>query len=319
MRRSRIALVNADDLDSTLREFLDCCRTKNLSPHTIGYYRDRLRQFFEFCRNQLGVTEINSVSAAEVRAFVTHGLDLGYSISTINHTLGAARTLFNYLVEEDRLSKSPLTRVKPLRAQKRLIQTFSDDQVDRMLAQCSRKTFIGLRNRAMILTLLDTGLRVSELCGLMTADIDWSSGFVSVFGKGSKQRLLPFGASVRKALHEYLERRGDIHGKHQVFLSQYAEPLGRRVVNVIVQRLGEKAGVSGVRVSPHTSRHTFAKNWILNGGDPFSLQRILGHTTQQMVAQYVNLAADDIRVQHSKFSPADRLAKAAAGRRVVLR
>ena len=188
-----------------------------------------------------------------------------------------------------------------------------------MLRQCNRKTFIGLRDYTILLTLIDTGLRVSELCGLGVCDIDWSSGFMRVLGKGSKERLVPFGTTLRRALHEYIGRKGQFGGDHYLFVNQFAQRLDRRVVRLILLKLGEKAGVKGVRISPHTCRHTFAKNWILNGGDPFSLQRILGHTTQQMVSHYVNLAANDIRVQHSKFSPADRLAKPTIGRRIVLR
>lgn len=319
MRRSPIKLIDTDDLDSALQEFLDYCRAKNLSPHTVGYYRDRLRPFFDLCRNRLGVADIGSVSSASVRAFITHAMDLGYSTSTINHTIRAARALFNYFVDEGRLEASPLARIRLLRMEKKIIETFSNDHIDRLLSECDRKTFIGLRDYAMILTMLDTGLRISELCGLKTTDIDWSSGFLRVLGKGSKERVVPFGTSVHKALRQYLERRGDINGESHVFLSHFAEPLDRRVVRVILRKLGEKAGMTGVRVSPHTLRHTFAKNWILNGGDPFSLQRILGHTTQQMVSQYVNLATEDIRAQHAKFSPGDRLAQATTGRRVMLR
>jgi integrase/recombinase XerD len=319
MRRSPIVLVNTDDLDSVLQEFLDYCRTKNLSPHTIGYYRDRLRQFLGFCLNRLGVTDINSVSSASVRAYLADAVDSDYPTATINHAIKAARAFFNYLVDEGRLQTSPLARTKLLRAERKIIQTFSTDHINRLLSECNRKTFVGLRDYAMMLTMLDTGLRVSELCGLKTADIDWSTDFLRVWGKGSKERFVPFGTSVRKALREYLARKGDINAEGNVFVSHFAEPLDRRVVRVILRKLGEKARLSGVRVSPHTLRHTFAKNWILNGGDPFSLQRMLGHTTQQMVSQYVNLAAEDIQLQHSKFSPADRLSQAATGRRVVLR
>lgn len=126
-------------------------------------------------------------------------------------------------------------------------------------------------------------------------------------GKGTKERMVPFGASIKQALKEYLKRRGDIENNNRLFLTHFAEPVNRHTLVRTLRKLGKKAGVKNVRVSPHTFRHTFAKNWILAGGDSFSLQKILGHTTQEMVSQYVNLATNDLRTQHSKFSPVDRL------------
>jgi len=309
----------ADKLDTALQEFLDYGRTKNLSPHTIGYYRDRLRLFFGYCRDTQHINEPNLVTVVSARGFITYAMDKGYSIKTINHTMTAVKALYNYLMDEGTIPISPVARIKPLKTEHKMIHAFGDKDIEDMLRQCNRKTFVGLRDYTILLTLIDTGLRVSELCGLEAGDIDWSSGFMRVLGKGSKERQVPFGMTLRRALRDYVNRKGHVGGDHRLFVNQFAQPLDRRLVRLILVKLGQKAGVTGVRVSPHTCRHTFAKNWILNGGDPFSLQRILGHTTQEMVSQYVNLATEDIRVQHSKFSPGDRLAQATTGRRVILR
>ena len=104
-----------------------------------------------------------------------------------------------------------------------------------------------------------------------------------------------------------------------MFLNQYGEAMDRHSVRRVVVSLGKKAGISNVQVSPHTFRNTFAKNWIVNGGDPFSLQRILGHSTQQMVSHYVNLATGGLQLQHSRFSPVDRLNLCLEPRRIRLK
>ncbi|HEX2975729.1 MAG TPA: tyrosine-type recombinase/integrase, partial [Bacteroidales bacterium] len=307
MHSKTIRLVNSDHFASELYDYLGYCQIKNLSINTIGFYKDRLNSFFKFCSTEFNLTTPEEVSISEVRAFIRYSMDAGRSIKTINHNTQAIKAFYNYLLEEGRVSISPAVRVKPLKQEKKIIQTFSPNQVEALLAGCNKHTFVGLRNYTIMLTLLDTGLRVSELCGLKMQDIDRSAGLLKVMGKGSKERMVPFGASLKRILLEYLKRRGEVDNEDHVFLNQYGEQMDRYLVLRMMQDIGKKSGVSDVRVSPHTFRHTFAKNWILAGGDSFSLQKILGHTTQEMVSQYVNLATGDIRIQHSKFSPVDRM------------
>ena len=319
MLRTKATLPPHDEMESALQQYLGFCRCRNLSPDTLVYYRLRLRRFFAFCRERAGISRCDEVTRATVREFICAEMQNGYAIKTINHNLIALKTFYSFLLGEGMAGASPAADVKLLKGERKIIQTFSQEQVDRLLAECNHKTFIGLRDYTVMLTLLDTGLRVSELCGLRLEDIDWAGGFLKVMGKGSKERMVPFGNLLTSTLRDYIRRRGEIDGETHVFLSQFAGPLDRAVVRQIIHKLGIRAGLSGVRVSPHTFRHTFARNWIMNGGDPFSLQRILGHTTQYMVSQYVNLALGDLRVQHTKFSPVDNMRAKARGRKVVLR
>ena len=122
--------------------------------------------------------------------------------------------------------------------------------------------------------------------------------------------MVPFGASVRSALSSYLARRADVETK-QVFVNQYGEPITRHGVAYMLRERGKAAGITGVRLSPHTLRHTFARTWLLNGGDAMSLQKMLGHSSLEMVRNYVNLAASDVSAIHRNVSPADRIAGSA--------
>ena len=156
-----------------------------------------------------------------------------------------------------------------------------------------------------MLILLDTGLRISEVVSIKEQDIDWNRNSIRVMGKGSKERVVPFGRTVKRALLAYLKRRGHIVGNDHIFVSELGDPLWREPVRRNIRKYGARAGLTGVRCSPHTFRHTFACNWIRNGGDVFSLQRILGHSTMHTVRLYVNLADSDLEAAHLKWSPVD--------------
>jgi integrase/recombinase XerD len=167
---------------------------------------------------------------------------------------------------------------------------------------------------------LDAGCRVSEVSGIRLQDIDWQSSTILLVGNGDKEREIPFGKSVKRALSRYLERRGDVEGVDYVFINQFGEPTTRYAIGTALHNYGVLAGMDDVRCSPHTCRHTFAKNWILNGGDAFTLQRILGHTTMEMVRRYVDMATEDLSRQHQKFTPMDNLSGVKkAGRKKMLR
>ena len=141
-------------------------------------------------------------------------------------------------------------------------------------------------------------------------DIQLDEKTLTVRGKGGKGRIVPFGDRSLIGLVKYLNKRNKLFGKEGiVFLTKFGDHLILRMTNKIIEIIGEKAQVKNVKLSAHTFRHTFAKNWLMNGGDIFTLQKILGHRTLDMVRNYVNITFKDIQSQHSKFSPGDNLFK----------
>lgn len=193
---------------------------------------------------------------------------------------------------------------------RKIIPTFSTDQIQRLMGALDPRTPNGFRDYAIILVFIDTGIRLSELVNLRLEDIDFGQSCFLVKGKGNKERVVPFESQVRRALWRYLSAvRPDPDSSQvcQFFLSRQGFPLRPRAVQSMISRLGRRANVSGVRCSPHTFRHTFARQYLLNGGDIFSLQRILGHTSLEAVKLYVNLTSLDVSRQHRKFSPVDTM------------
>ncbi len=160
----------------------------------------------------------------------------------------------------------------------------------------------------MIITFLDTGLRLSELIGLQLADAHIEHGYLKVMGKGARERVVPIGSVAQKALQRYMFHfRPEPYYEDQdyFFLTLERKPMSINAAHLIFTRLSKKSGVK--RFHAHLCRHTFATNYLINGGDVFSLQQILGHTSLEMVRRYVTLASAQVRVQHRKFSPMDRM------------
>lgn len=160
----------------------------------------------------------------------------------------------------------------------------------------------------MVRTLLDIGMRLSELGLVQLADPDLEEGHFQVMGKGSKQRRVPIGASLQKALWKYVSRYRlePVHPNvRALFLTRDGRAISSKTVYWRLRAYGKRAELQGVRCSPHTFRHAFAKNSLLNGGDVFTLQKILGHSSLAMVRMYVDLASEDVQIQHRRCSPVD--------------
>jgi len=152
-------------------------------------------------------------------------------------------------------------------------------------------------------------MRLGELSQLKLTNVNLEDGFVMVHGKGGRDRYMPIGREMVKCLWRYMKQRAltDVNSSSYLFLTQQGRPLTSRAIQLVFRRLGKKIDLDGVRLSPHTLRHRFAIAYIENGGDPFSLQRILGHTNQETTSKYVNMARSNVKSQHSKYAPGERL------------
>ncbi|MNP31446.1 Tyrosine recombinase XerC [compost metagenome] len=154
--------------------------------------------------------------------------------------------------------------------------------------------------------MLDTGCRLEELEGIRIDNIYWKERQIKVYGKGRKERLVPFSPRLDEHLRQYIAYRGLLDHDF-VFVNIDNKPFRRRGIQQTIRNIGAGSGVTGVRVSPHTFRHTFTKMYIMGGGDAFSLQKILGHTSLDVVRIYVNLFGVDLSGQHLKYSPLNRI------------
>jgi site-specific recombinase XerD len=168
--------------------------------------------------------------------------------------------------------------------------------------ECENTRTSSLRDRAIVILLVDTGIRASELCGLTLRDVDFKSHRISVMGKGRKERHVPISPRCEQAVWRYLATREDKRPAAPVFATSSGNPLDRFSLHGLLELAGRRVGVGDVH--PHRFRHTFAITFLRNGGNVFALQRILGHESSTMVNKYLAIAQTDLEAAHRDASPA---------------
>lgn len=297
----------AKDFSAAIDAFLSYSKSKNLSPQTIKYYHFSLLPFTRFLDEHYPNITPEEITASIVREAVTWQKEKT-SASTANHCLALIKRLFNFLCNEGYIPENPTTRLEKLRTTKTVIETFTNEHIKKIMSVCKGSAFLDIRDRAIILTLLDTGIRAGELCGLNMEDLDLDGQTLRIrHGKGDKERIVPFGQGVRWALIQYLRTREGVQNE-QLFITHDRKTLDRCRLKDLVRRRCLRAGIEGIRISPHTFRHTAAVSYLRAGGDTFTLQRLLGHTSQEMTKRYCeSLSAEDVKIKHRQFSPVDNL------------
>lgn len=307
-RDSRSESGKAPTFQQAYEEFKLRCDSRNLSMGTLDWYRQILGGLGRFLAERYEITGMEEITPGHIRTHLVQLKARDLSSETIHRTYGGLRCFFRFLVREGLIRSNPMELVERPRRERHLIQPLLPEQVRTLLDQADPKTFLGLRNKVLMMLMLDSGLRLSEALRLKLRDVDTAGGTVLVMGKGRKERRVPFAKVTRQGLDAFLAmRRRSVVTSDLLFTSRDGRELTSRHIQILIKRYGERAGIRGVRVSPHTLRHTCATQYIRNGGDPFSLQQILGHSTLEMVRNYVNLASRDVYDAHRRFSPIDRL------------
>ena len=220
----------------------------------------------------------------------------------------AIRAFAGFLEREGLVEVSPMTGVDIPRVPQSMPKILNAQEIQKLLRAAKSGTWYGIRNHAMLAMFLDTGLRLSELINLTAADVDLHSQSILVRnGKGSKDRQVYIGRTLARALRRWAEVRPYGHEADAYFSTRDGRRLDKRNIARIIERISSRARMGEQRIHPHLLRHTFATHFIKNGGDPFSLQRLLGHSDIKTTMIYVNLAGNDLRNAHAKASPLDRL------------
>jgi integrase/recombinase XerC/integrase/recombinase XerD len=276
-------------VETTLTEAIDYYLTalalEGKSPETIVWYRKKLTCFAVFTQDGGEPARVSALSIEEGRAFVK---------SIMERKTKYANHIFR--------------SIKPPKVPQILIQPLTEDEIRRVLAAIPPHTPEGVRNYAITLLFLDSGIRLRELLNLKISDIDFAVGQFKVLGKGAKERIVPMGMTARRAVIRYLEhfRPQPVNPQEsKLFLTVAGDPITVESVEQMIRRLAKRSGVP--RLHPHLLRHSFAVRYLVNGGDVFTLQKILGHTTLEMTRKYVTLASGDVKEKHRQYSPIDNL------------
>jgi len=244
------------------------------------------------------------ITTNDLRLYIAELMSSGVSDVTVASRVRTVKVFFNFLASEEILPDNPVDKLEKIKVDEPGIFVLNAGQIKRLLKQPDQKQFAGFRDYVIMCIMLDTGIRLSELLSLRIKDYV-GSHFILEHTKNRKRRVLPVGKRLQELMNKYLAiRAGDPN--EYLFCNVLDEPLKPRTLQERIKNYGKQANIEGVRVSPHTLRHTFATQYLLNGGDMVSLQEILGHSSLEMVRRYVNYLHEDIQRQHKKFSPLDR-------------
>lgn len=321
----------ATGLDSLIQGYRLCARTEGKSQKTITITTTAVTTLMNFLEARGLSTDVTDIGTRELREFILHlqqvqayehhpytkPQERTLSGNTVNCYLRAIRAFWSWLIREEIILSNPFARVRIPKPPRKVIPTFSESQIQALLGAIQTHTPNGFRDWTMIIMLLDTGLRASELAGLTLEDVNLEDGIVKVFGKGSKERIVPFGATVQRAIWKYLQRYRPQPANplcSNLFLTRNGQPVTVNRLEAVIDAHSRKAKIEGIRVAPHGFRHTFAISYLRNGADVFTLQRILGHSSLDMVRLYVNLAETDVKACHRRCSPADNMELGKKGR-----
>jgi len=312
---------NILDLQNLIQGFKLSCQTENKSPKTIEWYICFLDRFHQFLKRNNYPTSVKRINKDHIRTFIlflqqeakTPHTERPLSQSTVQGYVRTLKSFFSWLKREEYIEHNLMTGIPIPRAPVKIVNTFTQEHITNLVNYCRTSNDSGYRNLAIILLLLDSGIRVSELVNIEIEDVNLAEGHIIIRkAKGNKQRFVPIGSLVQKALWRYINQyrpQPITERVTRLFLSQYGIPLTKSGIQQMLRRYGKRTGITGVRCSPHVFRHTFAKNYLLNGGDVFSLQKILGHSSLASVRIYLNLFLSDVKNQHKRFSPVDNLAE----------
>jgi integrase/recombinase XerD len=294
------------DRDFWLENFRDFLALESgHSANTVEAYLRDLRRMGDFATSR-GIRDPARLTRVLLREFVFLLKDLGLSPSSIRRSVSAIRTYYGFLVGEGRVKDDPSDRLESPRRGRVLPETLSVSEVEALLASPKVEQPLAWRDRSLLELAYGAGLRVSELCSLGLTDLLLTENLIRVFGKGSKERLVPIGRSVIGAVSVYLHTmrpeldRGKSKGR--VLLNARGEPLSRVGAWGVVKRAAERAGITK-RVTPHTLRHSFATHLLEGGADLRAVQEMLGHADLSTTQIYTHVDREYLRSVHKQFHP----------------
>jgi len=297
------------DIDELIHTYTTACELEGKSPNTIRSYAESLRKFRQRAAELDLPDQVEAYTVQHVYAYLGALRAAGASPSYQHRMHREVKAFFSWCRRMDLVQENPFARVPLVKLEQKIIQPFNAQQIRDLLDATNSDPYpkLGLRDRAIVLFLLDTGVRASECTSTNLDDVDWERSRVRILhGKGKKQRWVGLGEQAQSALRTYIDgSRGDEPGR--LFLSQSKRPMFANALNHLLKRLAKRAGVQGVH--PHRFRHTFATWAIRSHAREVDVQSLLGHSSLTMVQRYSRTYSSEEAVQaHTQFSPVAQLA-----------
>lgn len=294
-----------DEITDTLTRYLDFLSVeRGLASNTLESYRSDLVRFFSYLLDK--EFDWQSLTRRNIENYLTDCQNEGINVSSISRYISSLRSFYNFTVMEQINTVNPLEDVELPRKPKRLPEFLDEEEVERLLNAPDRSTTLGLRDAAMLELLYATGERVSEIINLKMEDLNLDEGYLICMGKGSKQRIIPFGDQAIELIKGYINRsRPSLMKKGAtpfLFLTTRSGPLSRKTFWKIMKDYRLKAGIEK-HFSPHTLRHSFATHLLQNGADLRSVQMLLGHSDISTTQIYTHINQHRMKIIYDKYHP----------------
>ena len=287
--------------DSNLRSFFDYLYIeKGLSQNTVQAYETDILSFLNWLTKTPNINYLN-LKEDNINKYIAYLFKNKLKSSSVNRKISSLKSLYLYLIKKNILKKSPISEVITPKKEKYLPSSMSEEEVDRLLKSPDPSNKTEKRDKAMIEMLYATGMRISELVNLKLTDVDMQRCVAKVFGKGKKERLIPFGEAALEALSDYISDR-DKSASKEIFLSNRGKKLSRvafwQRIKIYLIRESLKNSIS-----PHTLRHAFATHLLNRGADLRSVQLLLGHSDLSTTQIYTHIAKQRLSEVLKKHHP----------------
>lgn len=285
---------------------------KNYSNDTIISYKNDLTQFFNYLKDYklLKNTDIKYINHKIMRKYIVYLKENKYSRRSISRKVSSTRSFFKFIHKEGIININPTLNLITPKINKKLPYFLYLQEVIKLIEAPSKKTLFGIRDRAILEILYGTGIRVRELVNLNIGNIDFTEKIIKVFGKGSKERILPLSNPSIRAIQEYLENRNlfnknkftKINDKDALFLNRFGGRLTERSIRRIIIKYMKIAGLNK-KLSPHVLRHSFATHLLGGGADLRSVQELLGHKSLSTTQIYTHITKERLKTIYKKSHP----------------
>ena len=313
--RGRRAMRSISVLEA-IDEYRTYNRAQNYSPSYVASADRNLRQFALWLKEEGRSQEMASLTIEAARAFIVHlqqrvnMIRPGSRLSpdTVQQYARNLKSWATFLHGDGFTSSNVFARLSLPKVPVREPEVLTEEEIAHVVGIYNPASATGLRNILLVLILADSGLRLGELCQVTVDDVDLERGTLKVMGKGQRERTVHVGATVQKLLYRYLRylRPEPLSGQvRHLLLAQDGTSFTASADKRVFRRAAQRSGIT--RLHAHLLRHTFATLYLLNGGDLLTLQRLLGHSTLEMVRRYSHVAAGYVAVQHRQYSPVDRV------------
>lgn len=279
----------------------------NYSVHTVSSYKRDILQFIDFyCPGGREQFDPYSVDNSDVRAWISARSQNGDTRRTLRRKAQSVRSLYRYLMLKGEISRNPAADISIARPTATLPTFIRTEEINSLLdSDYDSDNFIECRDRLIIMLLYSTGMRRAELIGLLDENIDTSRCELKVLGKRNKERIIPFGNELKEMIEHYrtLRRREGVAWSPYLLTRPYGQPLYPVLVNNMVRRRLDNAGIHAAKRSPHVLRHTFATDMLNNGADLNAVQQLLGHASLSTTQIYTHISYRELKQNYQLAHP----------------